>query len=237
LSVYLSDEATDGDRAAIERLLAPGGVVERYEYVSKPQALERFRETFADLADVIESLDGNPLPASYEVGLRSSDAYADDAETLATRLRAASGVADVRYDRQWLDRLMSAARVARLLGFALTAILTTAAALTVANVIRLALYARRDELEIMELVGAPRVYIRGPFVMEGVLQGGAGALLAVAALAVAFLAVHARYLVPLAGAINVSSIRFLSPELCAFLLAGGMMVGCLGGLVAARGRG
>ena len=73
----------------------------------------------------------------------------------------------------------------------LGAVLTLAAALTVANVVRLALHARRDELEIMQLVGAPQVYIRGPFVMEGVLQGGLGALAALAALAMTFLALRA----------------------------------------------
>jgi cell division transport system permease protein len=107
-----------------------------------------------------------------------------------------------------------------------------AAALTVANVVRLALYARRDEIEIMQLVGAPQAYIRGPFVMEGVLQGGIGAVAALALLAAVFLVTHARYLVPLATSVNLASIRFLSPELCVMLFLGGMVVGSLGGLVA-----
>ncbi len=85
------------------------------------------------------------------------------------------GVADVRYDRQWLNRLLTVIRLIRGIGLALGTLLAVAAALTVANVVRLALYARRDELDIMQLVGAPPVYVRGPFVMEGVLQGGVGA--------------------------------------------------------------
>jgi len=101
---------------------------------------------------------------------------------------------------------------------------------------RLALYARRDELEIMQLVGAPQAFIRGPFVMEGVLQGGVGALLALAALGVTFLALRGRYLTPLASAMNMTSIHFLPLELCIMLVVGGMAVGCVGGLVAAWGR-
>ena len=120
------------------------------------------------------------------------------------------------------------------MGFGLGLLLTVAAALTVANVVRLALYARRDEIEIMQLVGAPQAYIRGPFVMEGVLQGGIGAVLALAGLAAAFFALRARYLVPFASAINLSTVRFLSVELCLLMVAGGMAVGCLGGFVAAR---
>jgi cell division transport system permease protein len=114
--------------------------------------------------------------------------------------------------------------------------LTLAAALTVANVVRLGLYARRDELDIMELVGAPRAYVRGPFVMEGTLQGGLGALVALVALGVVFLALRGHYLVPLASAINLSAVQFLSVELCLILVAGGMVVGCIGGLVAALSR-
>src|SRR5262249_13490244 len=138
------------------------------------------------------------------------------------------------YDRQWLNRLLTAIGVIRGAGLLLASVLTLAAALTVANVVRLGLYARRDELDIMQLVGAPQVYVRGPFVMEGVLQGGIGALAAVAVLGVAFLALKARYLTPLASAINLSSVRFLPVELCVLLVLGGMAVGCLGGLVAAR---
>jgi len=121
-------------------------------------------------------------------------------------------------------------------GLVLAAVLTIAAALTVANVVRLALYARRDEIEIMQLVGAPQAYIRGPFVMEGVLQGGAGALVALAALATAFFLLRAQYLIPLATAVNLTSIHFLSAGMCVLVLAGGMAVGCLGGLAAAWQR-
>jgi cell division transport system permease protein len=88
----------------------------------------------------------------------------------------------------------------------------------------------------MRLVGAPTAYVRGPFVMEGVIQGGVGALVALVVLAAAFFALRGLYLVPLAAAMNMSSIRFLPAELAVFLVVGGMAVGCLGGLVAARGR-
>jgi cell division transport system permease protein len=98
------------------------------------------------------------------------------------------------------------------------------------------LYARRDELEIMNLVGAPPAFVRGPFIMEGVLQGGIGALIALIALGIAFLAMRASYLVPLATALNITSIGFLPAELCFLMLIGGMAVGCLGGVVAAWAR-
>ena len=154
-------------------------------------------------------------------------------DALGATLRQTAGVADVRYDRQWLTRLRSVVAVVSGVGLVLGGVLTIAAALTVANVVRLALYARRAELDIMQLVGAPQMYIRGPFVMEGVLQGGLGALVALVALGVAFVALRARYLAPMASALNLSSVHFLPLELCASLVAGGLIVGCLGGFVAA----
>jgi cell division transport system permease protein len=233
LSVYLTDAVTPVERTGIESALA-NGVVTGSSYVSKADALVRFRHTFADLASGMEGLGDNPLPASYEVRLRTGADAAVDA--LVAHLRQLPGVADVRYDRQWLSRLDAAISVVRGLGLTLGLLLAAAAALTVANVVRLALYARRDEIDIMQLVGAPQVYIRGPLVMEGTLQGGLGALMALAALAVAFLTLRGRYLAPLAATINLSSVRFLSLELCLWLVIGGMVVGCLGGLVAATGK-
>ena len=236
MSVYLEDQITDQQRTAIEGALAPSDIVASREYVSKSTALSRFRETFSDLAGSIETLGTNPLPASYEVRLKAGPASEAGVEALGARLRATSGVVDVRYDRQWLSRLMSAINVIRGVGLAIGAVLTLAAALTVASVVRLALQARRDEIEIMQLVGAPTSYVRGPFVMEGVIQGGVGALVALVLLAVAFFALRSVYLVPLAAAMNMSSIAFLPAELAVLLVVGGMAVGCVGGLVAAWGR-
>jgi len=236
LSVYLKDDITVEQRRSLEAVLAPSSLIAAHEYVSKPDALARFKQTFGDLAAAVDGVGGNPLPASLEVRLRPGPGVSSGVDDLAARMRQMPGVADVRYDRQWLTRVLSAINVIRGVGFVLGAVLTIAAALTVANVVRLALYARRDELDIMNLVGAPQAYVRGPFVMEGVLQGGIGALVALLALAAAFLALRARYLVPLASALNVSSIHFLPMELCLLLVVGGMAVGCLGGLVAAWNR-
>jgi len=236
MSVYLDDQITDQQRRAIEDAIAPSDIVASREYVSKGLALSRFRETFNDLAGSIETLGTNPLPASFEVRLKAGPASEAGLEALGAKLRATSGVIDVRYDRQWLSRLMSAINVVRGVGLAIGAVLTLAAALTVASVVRLALHARRDEIEIMQLVGAPTAYVRGPFVMEGIIQGGVGALVALAVLAAAFFALRGVYLVPLAAAVNMSSIAFLPAELAVLLVVGGMAVGCVGGLVAAWGR-
>ena len=233
LSIYLKDDVTPSQRGAVEAVLVPGDVVASVAYVSKADALVRFKQTFGELAAAIDGAGDNPLPASIEVRLQPGPGASGAVDTLGGALRQMPGVADVRYDRQWLNRVLSAISVIRGVGLVLASVLTIAAALTVANVVRLALYARRDELEIMQLVGAPQAFVRGPFVMEGVLQGGVGALLALVALAVTFLTLRRAYLTPLASAMNMTSVHFLPLELCLLLVVGGMAVGCLGGLVAA----
>ena len=146
MSVYLEDQITDAQRSAIEAALAPSEIVASREYVSKGTALSRFKETFSDLAGSIETLGTNPLPASYEVRLKAGPASEAGVDALGAKLKATSGVADVRYDRQWLSRLMSAINVIRGVGLLIGSVLTIAAALTVASVVRLALNARRDEI-------------------------------------------------------------------------------------------
>lgn len=234
LSVYLQDGISGENQAAVEQLLAPGPVVASYELVSKAAALERFKQTFADLAATIATLEGNPLPASFEVRLQPGSRNGSAVDDFVAKLRSSPGVADVRYDHQWLDRVLSTIAMIRTLGLVLSAFLVVAAALTVANVVRLALFARRDEIEIMELIGAPPAFVRGPFVAEGLLQGALGALGALVLLGGSFVLVRGRYLSPLADTLDISSIRFLPLRVSFLLIAGGMLVGSLGGLLASR---
>jgi cell division transport system permease protein len=125
-------------------------------------------------------------------------------------------------------------RFARGVGLLVIVLLAIAAALTVANVVRLAALARHDEIEIMQLVGAPFAYVRGPFIVEGILQGGAGAALALVFLWGLFAAVRYRYGQLAAEAVGLSSIAFLPAELWIAVLGGGMLLGCIGGIVVAR---
>ena len=232
-SVYLTDNATPAQRAAIENAVRGSNVVAAVEVVPKEEAFRRFKQNFGTLADAAGDLAANPLPASVEVRLRPN-ADAASVDILAGTMKALPGVADVRYDRRWIERLVQAVNVLRAGGFTLAAILVLAAALTVASVVRLALFARREEVHIMQLVGAPIAYIKGPFVVEGLIQGGLGALIALAALWVAFLLARSRAAAWLAGTIDPSSLVFLSFPMGAALLAAGMAVGSVGGLIAAR---
>ncbi len=235
-SVFLDDDATSEERGAIEAAIDASGVAAGREYVSKASALQRFRGEFAELAALAGAFDDTPFPASVEVRIDPDAERSGRAGELVARLAMLPGVADVRYDREWLERLSQALAAVRTVGLVVVVLLVLAAGVTVATVVRLGLYARRSEIEIMELVGSPLIFIRGPFVAEGVLQGGIGAAVALAILATAYAAVSAWWGADIEALLE-SGLAFLPLRTMALVVGGGMVVGGLGGLTAARHAG
>jgi len=236
-SVFLRDDATSEQRGAIEAAIDQSGVTEGREYVSKADALTRFRSQFADLASLTSDLDDNPFPASLEVRVRPDAEQNGRADALVTQVAALPGVADVRYDREWLARVSSGLNAIRGAGFALALLMALAAAVTVAAVVRLGLHARHDEIEIMKLVGSPVAFIRGPFIAEGFLQGGLGAVLAIALLWSGFALVRAWWGSDLTAMLDGAALHFLPGRMVGLLLAGAMVVGAAGGFAASRHAG
>jgi cell division transport system permease protein len=232
-SVYLADATTSEQRGTIESVIDESGISAGREYVSKAQALTRFRREFAELAGLAEGLEDNPFPASIEVRVGQGAERDDRVDGLVKRVVQLPGVVDVRYDRDWLTRVASALDTVRTAGMALALLMGLAAAVTVATVVRLGLLARHDEIEIMELVGAPLTYIRGPFVAEGFLQGGIGAVLAILLLWLSHALANAWWGTELRALLDGDALRFLPVRLSASLILGGMLVGSTGGLAAA----
>jgi cell division transport system permease protein len=233
-SVFLSSATTPAEREGVERAINASGVAAGQTYVSADEALRRFSQQFPDLAAAARSLPANPLPPSYEVQLRSELARDAAVDRLAERLRQLPGVSDVRYDRRWIERLLGVVGTVRTLGLGLVAVLALASCLTITAVVRLALHARRAEIEIMQLVGAPLAYIRGPFVIEGTLLGLAGAIIALGLLLALYLGIREPLVAWASGVVDVGDVGFLSPAMIAALLAGGAAIGCLGGALASR---
>ncbi|HEU4926320.1 MAG TPA: ABC transporter permease [Vicinamibacterales bacterium] len=234
-AVYLRDDITKPQLEAVQSLIDSSGLSAARQYVSKEQAADRFGKDFPDLGATAGKLSRNPFPASVDVRLRPEVRTAEEAvDTLAKTLSSQPGVTDVRYDRRWLTRLNGVITFVRSIGLVIVALLALASALTVANVVRLAAHARRDEIEIMQLVGAPLAYVRGPLVLEGVMQGGAGAIVAIVALGLLFSVARARYGAAVADAVGLGAITFLPVELWIILLLGGMLLGSVGGLIVAR---
>jgi cell division transport system permease protein len=236
-SVFLTDAATSEQRGAIEDALDRSGLASGREYVSKQQAAQRFRASHTDLAPLADSFDDEPFPASIEVRLQAGRGDETRITGLIRELATLPGVEDVRYDRDWLVRLDAGLRAAGAAAVALALVVAFAAAVTVAAVVRLGLESRRGEVEIMELVGAPMAFIRGPFVAEGLVQGGLGAVLALVVLWFGYMAARGWWGASLDTALNGAALEFLPMRMCAGLLVGGMAVGAAGGFAASRHAG
>jgi cell division transport system permease protein len=235
LAVYLRDDATQEQTGAINEMLTKSGLAESVQLFTKDDARKEFARDFPDLAPAAASLDRNPFPASFAVRLNTRAQEATGAiENMASALGGMNGVADVRYDRTWIARLTSTVRVIRGVGLVIVLLMAVASALTVANVVRLTALARQNEIEIMQLVGAPFAYIRGPFIAEGLIQGGLGAIVAIVFLTATFAGIRARYGSVMADAVGLTGVAFVPTQVLLLLVVGGMALGCLGGFVVAR---
>jgi cell division transport system permease protein len=234
MSVYLREDLSEADRQALVDELSAHPAVAGVELLSRDQALERFKADFPELADLTAAGDTNPFPGSIEVRVEAGAAAAPGAETLASQLAERDGVADVQYDRHWLSRLAGLATSVRLVGLIVGGVLLVGAAFTVAAVVRLSLDARRGELDIMDLVGAPLAFTRGPFVAEGIVLGGLGALVSIIALWSLFRVFRPQLTEGLTGLATIGELRFLSAPEATLLVAAGLVMGGLAGALASR---
>lgn len=236
LAIYLRDDVRQDQVASLNDMIVKSGLASSVQFFSKEEARKEFARDFPDLAPASAALDRNPFPASFAVRLNPQAQEATEAiDNLVTTLNAIGGVADVRYDKTWIARLNASVRVIRGAGLVVIALLAIASAMTVANVVRLRALARREEIDIMQLVGAPFAYIRGPFIAEGLLQGGVGAILAIVALLTTFAAIRLRYGTFLTDAVGLTGFAFVPTQIVLLLIVGGMALGCLGGFAVAKG--
>jgi len=180
VEVYLLDEFDTETLPALQSELESLPSVRSVNYVDKDEALRRYRLWAAEMAELAGELETNPLPASLEVFLVPGLGAADAASRIADRLSDHRGIEEVRYNEDWLNRLDATVDLARVGGGVITALVLIAVVFVMSSVLRLAVYARRDEIEIMQLVGASPGFIRGPFLVAGVAQGLIASVLALA---------------------------------------------------------
>lgn len=232
---YLREEPKP---AAVEdlvgRVQALGGV-QRVRYVSRAEALALLKHSLGPQASVVEQLPRNPLPASLELTPDEQTATPEGTRALVQRLSALPEVEEVQGGAEWVESLAQWQRLFQLTGLGVGAVLALAAILTVTTATTLVLHVRRDEMEIMRLVGATEMVIRLPLLLQGMAQGLLGAVVALGALEVAYVLLTPRLEPLLNLTLGLGRAVFLSAPQVTLLLAGGAMLGALGGLLA-KGR-
>jgi len=229
ITLYLDPQISEPQAQALSQQLQARGDLE-VNYIDPAAALRRLRSDLGELASALDGLTRNPLPPSLEIKPVKPLAV-PEVRVLAAELGQLGGVRDVEYGREWLDKLEALGRGLRAFGAGALLAVIGAALLVVANTIRLAVYARRDEIEVMKLVGATDRYVRAPFLMEGALQGLLGAAIAVGAVFAA-----QQWLLPQATQAFVYATGIGPPHLlplhAAALLVGGALVGLVGSWIA-----
>ena len=216
---FLAD-STPGD-ARVEGLRAIGGYPEvlSVDYVSPEVALERARRELGEFSDVFES---DFLPGAYEVRLKPGFRDPDHVREVALRVRALEFVEEVRYGREWIEKLHAIRNMATIAGIGLGATFAAVAIVIIGATIRMMVLARAPEIAIMRLVGATDGYIRRPFLLDGLLKGIVGGGLALLLTWLASIAIS-RYVV---------AADFFEPRLAAAGVIAGAAIGFLGSMVA-----
>jgi len=241
IRVYLKDGADPAAVDALQQELISNTEVATVTYTSKEQALEDFKNTMVqDSPEIVEQLEGNPLPASLDVDLKDPrnvmlvvDAIKASPNFTAVADRPDDPEKSLKYGQQIVNQLFTFTRILRYVSIVFVALLAVISLIFINNAIRLAIYARRKEIGIMRLVGASNWFIRTPFLMEGVIQSLIGAVLAIGSLSIVWL-----YILPALK----ESLTFLpltlsgaaAAQVALILVVSGIVIGLIGSGLAMR---
>ncbi len=231
---YLNKVPSQNNVAKLKDQLSRISGVETVIYVSQKEALERFKKRLGEDASLLEGVKRDLLPASFELGLFSEYRNQQQIATVIEHLENILDVDDLRYGQKWLERFNDFAKILRFIGIVLGGFLLFAALFIVSNTIKLTLYARRDELEIMALVGATMRFIKIPFMLEGAIQGLLGGLLSLLFLTIFFVFVISRSLTSFWLTPNSFDLLFLTMNQQITLVLSGVVLGVLGSLSSLR---
>ncbi len=228
--VYLDKNPKNEQVREIEETLKSSSLVSRIQYISSEKALERFGEKFPELKGIIENLRMNPFPPSFEISIEDQSVTPGEIQSFIQDIRKSEDVEDVQFSQEWVEKVRSVSRLIKAIGFFFGGILIFASFFIISNVIKLNVFARKEEIEILRLIGATNSFIRIPFLTEGIILGIFGGIISLLLLLV-LIKIFPFYLGSSLGALqDLINFRYLSVSQSLILIAGGAIIGCLGSL-------
>jgi cell division transport system permease protein len=230
MSVYLQDGVSEIKKQEVTAFIENLQGSEIKRFISKEDALRHLRSALGSQAGLLEGLSNNPLPASFEVVFADSDSEKIDPQKIKKDLEAVDGVEDVQYSEEWLKRFEGLLKMIRLVGFIIGGFLCVGILLIVTNTIKLTIYSRRDEIEILKLVGATDWFVKAPFLLEGMIQGILSGILALSALFFGYLLLSTKKMHFLGLA--VLDFTFIPREYAVYIFLISVALGILGSLIA-----
>lgn len=221
---YLTDETAEAQRVGAEQELRALPGVAGLRYVTKTEALATAMAEMEEFKDIAADLENNPLPASFEVRMKPGSRSPVEVERVARRIQAYPFVEDVRYGRDWLNTIHTLRRIAGGVAMVIGGAFALVAAIVIATAVRITVFARREEIGIMRLVGATDGFVQRPFLLEGLASGLLGGILAAALTWTTY---------RLLGS-TMFSVEWLPGQWIVLTVLGGTAFGLLSSLIAVR---
>lgn len=228
LIVYLRDDISPSQFQSLKKIIAAIPEVEKVDYISREAAWNNFKNTFSEKSGFVSDLEFNPLPASFNIGFKPSADRLDQIRGSADRLAGVRGVESLEYGAKWISGFEKFMIFSRVFLMVVSGLLGLGLILIISNTIRLSFYSRRDEIELMLLIGATPGFVKTPFLLEGICQGFLGSAVAVSFIKLIQLYMEYRLLGSVDSIARGLSIHFISPPLVGILLLAGMTIGLLG---------
>jgi cell division transport system permease protein len=228
VAFYLDKGLSAAAAEAVRQEIGQPSFVESVRVVTPDEALERFRASFPELADIVAGLETNPFPTSIEMRVNARASASQEVVEFVDAMKARSGITDVLFNQDWVEKMQGFSRLAGAVGAFLGGILILTSFFIISNVVKLNVFARKNEIEILRFVGGTNLFIRIPFWLEGITLGLLGSLLSLALLFVV-INLFPVYLSASLGALQ-ELLRFRYPDLtqAIALLCGGAATGFIG---------
>ncbi len=229
---YLKPDVPDSELSNLEQQIQAMSGVESLRFISKEDALKQLKAQMQRQSSLFDNLDRNPLPDGFEIRISAAKQSWEKVEFLAAQIESLDAVEEVEYGQKWLGHFAQLFDLFTLTGYAMCIILVMAAVFIMANTIRLVIYSRRDEIEIMRLVGAAERFIKIPFYIQGLLQGALGASIGLIILFVVFWFMTSN-IEPgfFSGLFNI---QFLSPLISGAIILISVLAGWLGSYISLK---
>jgi cell division transport system permease protein len=228
VTAYLADSLTPESLTLIKKKISRLPEVKNISFTSKEEALRFFKDKFPGQTNALEGLKKNPLPASIDIQLKDGYRNPDQIRNFANRIKVIPGVDEVEYGQSWIEGYSNFLSFLKSTGLAVGVVILLATVFIISNTIKLTVYARKEEIEIIKLVGGTNLFIKSPFFIEGIIQGLSGGLIALGILYICYRLFinwisQASYTL-----LQSMPISFLPSHYLILITWGGMLTGFLG---------
>jgi cell division transport system permease protein len=226
--VYLDKDTNPEEIKKVSEKITSLPQTEKTAYVSKEKALTALKKSLQYQSGILENLDENPLPASLEIRLKEEYQNPQSVKAFVAEIKGIGKVSDVEYGQEWLEKFSAFISMVKLVGTSIGCFLLLATVFIISNTIKLTIYSRREEIEIMKLVGATNFFIQIPFFLEGLIQGFSASLLSLGILYLGYKILISKIIIDYSLYLGYLDLTFLSQNLIIALLSLGILLGIFG---------